>query len=282
MSAVDPEVVETLDALVAEIRREVNFPRLLRRPAPVSYGLLGAVVLLHLAVFLFAQLVGDRLPSSAPAFDLALMHGAKINALVLGGQWWRLSSAMFLHGGFIHLVFNGYAIFLLGPLLERIYGSRRFLFIYMASGLASELASVLFTEGPSVGASGALFGLLGALLVFGVKARHTVPVRVARAFSVRLLPWVVVNLAIGFIPGLPFDNAAHIGGLVTGAVLAVGLGSTLAGEVRGVRAVALEAAFLASCLAAAWGLVFMARQVALCSTSAADFLQCHPASLIGL
>jgi rhomboid protease GluP len=257
-------------------RREANFARALRKPTPMTWALLGSLLAVHL-VFLFVE---HSALTPAGEGGLALLFGAKINSLVWKGQSWRLVSSMFLHGGFLHLLFNGYALYLLGPLLERLHGSRRFLILYLFSGLAGAAASVMFTDGPSVGASGAIFGMLGALVVFGLKFRTSLPPRVARALGVGLLPWVAINLVIGLIPGLPIDNAAHIGGLIAGTALAVTFGSALAGKARGLRDVALELAFALCLLVIAAGLVLMLHQVASCGDGGSRFFACYPADLL--
>jgi rhomboid protease GluP len=257
-------------------RREANFARSLRQPTPLTWGLLGSLLAIHLA-FLFAENSGL---TPAGQGGLALLFGAKINELVWAGQSWRLVSALFLHGGFLHLAFNGYALYLLGPLLERLYGGRRFLVIYVFSGLAASVASVFFTDGPSVGASGAIFGMLGALVVFGLKYRASLPPRIARAFGVGLLPWVGINLVIGLIPGLPIDNAAHVGGLVAGTALSVTMGSALAGKPKRLNDIALEIAFGLCMLLIAAGLVFMLHELATCAGAGPRFFACYPPHLL--
>ena len=142
--------------------------------------------------------------------------GGKVGAYVDAGQYWRLLTCMFLHGGLIHLVFNMYALFVLGPQIERLFGRVKFIIIYFASGLSSSLFSYIF--GPkwvvSNGASGAIFGLLGALLVFALKEKN----RVNRNVLNNLIFIVILNLVIGFSSN-SIDNLGHIGGLVLGAVL---------------------------------------------------------------
>lgn len=263
------EVVDTY-------RREANFARALRQPTPLTWGLLGSLLAIH-AVFIFVEYSGL---TPAGQGGLGLLFGAKINELVWEGQTWRLVSSLFLHGGFLHLAFNGYALYLLGPLLERLYGTRRFMVLYVFSGLCASIASVFFTDGPSVGASGAIFGMLGALVVFGLKFRASLPPRVARAFGAGLLPWVAINLVIGLIPGLPIDNAAHVGGLIAGSALAVTMGSALGAPPRGLRNLGLEIAFGLCMIAIAAGLVFMLHEVATCAGAGPRFFACYPAHLL--
>ena len=153
--------------------------------------------------------------------------GAIVHELVIGqGQYWRLLTAMFLHGDgtiggdILHLGMNLFALFQLGSLYELMFGTRRFLLIYFAAGLTASLASLIHNAGASVGASGAIFGILGAF-VFSVRRsprwRHE---RAARGIVNQVIFWIVANIAIGLrIPQI--DNAAHIGGLIAGLVLGV-------------------------------------------------------------
>ena len=275
----EPLPPELASDTVNMYRREVNFARSLRKPTPLSLGLLISIVLIHVGVL--ALDLSPAVPNIDGQDGLALMFGAKINKLFWEGQVWRVISSMFLHGGWLHLLFNGYAVYILGPILERLYGPRRFLVLYMFSGTVAGFASVLFTDGPSVGASGAIFGCLGALVVLGFKFRRLLPPRVARAFGVGLLPWVVINLVIGLIPDLPIDNAAHVGGLVAGTALALTLRSALHGSSAGWRKWGLEAAFVCSFLLIAFGLVFMLHQVLVCAGTGARFFLCYPAELLG-
>ncbi|MDG5470806.1 rhomboid family intramembrane serine protease [Jeotgalibacillus sp. ET6] len=141
--------------------------------------------------------------------------GAKYNPLINEGEWFRLITPMFLHIGFLHLFMNTLALFYLGPLIERIFGGRRFLIIYMTAGFTGSLMSYVFSFTISAGASGAIFGCFGALLYFGL--RHTKIF--FRTMGTNVLVVIGINLAFGFtIPGI--DNAAHIGGLAGGFLAA--------------------------------------------------------------
>ncbi len=156
-----------------------------------------------------------------PAPDiLVFTTGLKINSFILKGDWWRLVSSMWVHLGFMHLAFNVYGLFIIAPLIEKFYETRRMFFIYIASGLVGSLASFYFVEAPSGGASGALYGLVGAMIVFGYKYRRDLPPELGKKLSSGMLPWVLFNIAIGFFDAVPFDNGAHIGGFVSGMILA--------------------------------------------------------------
>jgi rhomboid protease GluP len=150
--------------------------------------------------------------------------GAIVPPLVRAGEYWRLLTAMFLHGDgtirgdLLHLGMNLFALFQLGSLYEVMFGTRRFLIVYFVSGIAASITSYLHNVGSSVGASGAIFGILGAF-IFSVwrspRWRHE---RAARGIVKQLLFWIAANLVIGAtIPQI--DLAAHLGGLVTGLLL---------------------------------------------------------------
>ena len=134
---------------------------------------------------------------------------------VLGGELYRLLSVTLVHAGVIHLFFNMYALYLLGPIVEQIWGSGPFATFYVLTALAASTASITFSPGPAVGASGAVFGLVGALLA-GTRVHHPALDPRARSIVPQLGMIVVINLAFGFAAGGAIDNAAHVGGLVAG------------------------------------------------------------------
>lgn len=133
--------------------------------------------------------------------------------LAASGQWWRLVTAMFLHGGLIHIGFNMTALMQLGPPLEELYGSSRYFFLYVLTGAFGFLVSA-FTGHLSLGASGALLGLVGAMLAITTKRGGAF----MRDLRSRLISSVVLLFAIGLMP-IGIDNYAHGGGLVAGFVL---------------------------------------------------------------
>jgi rhomboid protease GluP len=174
------------------------------------------------------------------AFDgeTLLRFGAKLNVLIdQRGEWWRFITPVFVHGGILHLLFNMYGLWILGPYVERLYGSSKFVVFWVVTGIAGVVGSYLAVrpqwshgviggflfrpgDGPSVGASGALFGLIGVLFVFGIKYRKELPEGFKRAFGAGMLPTILLNLFIGFTVKV-IDNAAHLGGLLAGVVLAL-------------------------------------------------------------
>jgi|GEM_PF-5300761 len=191
----------------------------IRQPPRATRVLLAVNAALFVLVFLVPYLTGvpaDQHPLARDVWTLAL--GAKIDSLIAAGQVWRLFSALFLHAGLLHLALNLMALNFLGQVFEGVFGVTRFLFVYFVSGLGASLASLAFSDNPSVGASGAIFGVLGGVAVFGVRHRAVLGGPLRKHFLVNPILWIVLNVGAGFlIPRI--DNAAHGGGLVTGVLL---------------------------------------------------------------
>jgi len=149
-------------------------------------------------------------------YDLLAFIGMKSNDLIIAGEYWRLVTAMFLHGSIIHLGFNLYALYILGRRVERFFGSLRFVSLFLIAGIAGNLLSFMFTEAPSLGSSTAIFGLLGAEGIFIYQHRKLFGDQFRVALR-QIIQVAVGNLVIGFmIPGI--DNMGHIGGLIGGAI----------------------------------------------------------------
>lgn len=157
------------------------------------------------------------------------IHGPSIRA----GQYYRLLTGIFIHSGIFHILFNCYALYILGSQIESFFGKVKFIIIYFFSGLIGALFSMTFGGNyASVGASGAIFGLMGSLLYFGYYYR----VYLGNVVKSQIIPLIVANLVIGFIsPGI--DNYAHIGGLLGGILITIALGvkdkSTLFEKING-------------------------------------------------
>jgi len=223
----------------AHDRETVHFLRaIIRRPATFTFVFLIANVFVYLLMSLSGGAEGNVL----------LAYGAKLNVLIdRAGQWWRFVTPIFLHVyvpglGPLHLLSNMYGLFMLGPYVEKLYGSARFVFFWIVTGVAGVAASYLTVrpelaqsgalgrflfkayDVPSAGASGALFGLIGVLFVFGIRFRHELPEGLKRAFGTGMLPTIVINLFIGYVGSGFIDNAAHLGGLVSGMALALFVG----------------------------------------------------------
>lgn len=181
-----------------------------KRPI-ITYALIIINVLVFIAMYIFGKGSEDNLT--------LVLFGANYPALVRAGDYYRLITSAFLHSGLLHLIFNNYALYVIGLQLESFLGRVKFLIIYLVSAICGSLMSMLFSNGISVGASGAIFGLLGSLLYFGYNYR----VYLGTVLKSQIIPLIILNLIIGFVtPGI--DNAAHIGGLLGGLGMTMALG----------------------------------------------------------
>ena len=251
-ASADPETVRFLRAVIS-------------RPATFTFVFLVANCFVYFLMWL----------SGGAQDQVLLAYGAKRNDLIQAGEWWRFVAPIFLHVhlpgmGPLHLIANMYGLFMLGPYVEKLYGSARFVVFWIVTGVAGVAASYLTVcppagrcqqlahgalgqfllkpfDTPSAGASGALFGLVGVLFVFGLKYRHELPEGLKRAFGTGMLPTILINLFIGYVARGFIDNAAHLGGLVSGMALALVVGYKRPGA-RGSVAVAWHALQVA-CLA---------------------------------
>lgn len=169
----------------------------------------------NLLLFILTIMSGD-----SQDVETLIKMGAKYNPLIWLGEWWRLLTPLFLHAGFLHFFMNSYALYQLGTVVERLFGKERFFFIYFFSGIFGSAASTLFRpEEISVGASGAIFGLFGGLVYFGIRK----PAVSRRFFGRSLWMTIGINLLLGFtIPGI--DYVAHLGGLFGGLLCAAAVG----------------------------------------------------------
>ena len=189
-----------------------------RRRTPATNTLLAVIVAVFGIDMLLRMYRGDYLA----------YYGAVIGDLVVyDHQYWRLITAIFLHANLLHLLVNGLALFQLGRLYELMFGTRRFLLIYFAAGLGGTIASTISTlrdPGASVGASGAIFGILGAFIFSVRRSPLWRQNPMARNLVAQCVFWMIANLVIGFtIPRIEnapqIDNAGHLGGLAVGLLL---------------------------------------------------------------
>jgi rhomboid protease GluP len=191
----------------------------LKRPL-LSRALMGVNLLVFVAMILFGVAFLGTWQGSE---DLRVLYtfGAKWNPAILDGEVWRLFTAMFLHIGVVHLLFNLYALFILGPLVEGYLGHLRFLGIYVLSGLFGSIASFAFSPALSAGASGAIFGLVGAVTVYFFRYRENFGQR-GKAILQNMIFVIGINLFFGLSVS-NIDNYAHMGGLLGGALAMWGL-----------------------------------------------------------
>ena len=169
-------------------------------------------ILIALNVILYA------IPVLTNSYDAIINNFCVYAPLIRAGEYYRIITGAFLHGGILHLAFNCYALYVIGSQLESYLGKIRYLIVYLFSAVTASLFSMIFSSNPSVGASGAIFGLMGALVYFGYHYR----VYLGNVLKSQIIPLIVVNLLIGMTPGI--DNFAHIGGLIGGFLITSALG----------------------------------------------------------
>jgi rhomboid protease GluP len=221
-------------------RETIRFARaVLERPYKFTVILLILNFFVFLLMWESSEMTSQALWQAFPDSVLAT-YGAKANYLINApySQWWRFITPMFVHINLPHVLVNMYSLWMVGPYVEKLYGSAKFVVFWVVTGIMGVVASYLtvrpdlatgsfgrflFKEQDvlSAGASGALFGLVGVLFVFGIKFRHELPEGFKRAFGTGMLPIIIINLFIGFIGRGFIDNAAHLGGLLSGAALAL-------------------------------------------------------------
>ena len=178
----------------------------------VTYSLIFICIL----VFILMYVLGNGSTDNCTL----LVFGANVDTLTKNGDYYRLFTSMFLHIGILHLLCNMYSLYIIGKEVENVFGKVKYLIIYLLSGIAGSILSLAFNHNTiCAGASGAIFGLLGALLYFGYYYRTYLGATLTRS----IIPVIVLNLIIGFTSS-GIDNAAHIGGLVGGILIAMAVG----------------------------------------------------------
>lgn len=202
--------INEIEALVLKKEKEYEFK--IKAKVPVAtYSLIAINILVGVLLYLYSTKSGTSYT------QLLYDFGAKVNARILAGEYFRFITPIFLHANPTHLVINCYSLYVVGISVEKIFGRRKFLFVYMIAGILGNVASFMFSPNWGVGASGAIFGLLGALLYFGLEK----PALFKRFFGYNILITIFINLTYGFST-TGIDNFAHIGGLI-GGFLAVGI-----------------------------------------------------------
>ena len=177
----------------------------------VTYIIMAICIIL----FILMELSGGSTNSQT-----LLKYGANLDVLVKNGEYYRLFTCIFLHIGIMHLLCNMYSLYIIGREVENLFGKIKYIIIFILSGIFGSIMSLAFTHNTiSAGASGAIFGLLGALLYFGMHYRTYLGEAIKRS----IIPIIVVNLIIGFFEE-GIDLAAHIGGLVGGVLVAMMVG----------------------------------------------------------
>ena len=221
-------------------RETIRFARaVLNRPYKFTIAFLVANLFVFLLMWESSGLTFAALQH--PFSEAVLVtYGAKLNYLINApnNQWWRFITPMFIHIDVLHLFMNMFSLLILGPFVEKLYASAKFVVFWVVTGIAGTVGSYLAlrpslargvlgsfifksADGPAAGASGALFGLVGILFVFGIKYRRELPEGFKRVFGTGMLPIIFVNLFIGYIGRSSISNSAHLAGLFAGALLAV-------------------------------------------------------------
>ncbi len=203
----------------AETPPQVSTPAHTPRPY-VTYALIAVTTLVYLGQLASEALFG---------FDVLVALGAKINEYIAAGEMWRLITPILLHGSLLHIGFNMYALYIFGPRMELTFGRWRFIALYLLSGFAGNVFSLMFTQAASVGSSTAIFGLMGAYGVHIYHNRELFGEAASRASLNSIIRIAAINLFIGLSPGI--DNWGHVGGLLGGSLFAWLAGPLL--EVRG-------------------------------------------------
>jgi len=197
---------------------EQEFQERLKALAPIPW-LTYLLVTINVTVWLFMLLNGSSFNNSPP--DKLLVWGGNAASEVQKGEWWRLLTAMFLHSGFNHLLMNMIGLISIGITVERIYGHRLFTLIYFGSGLIGSALSLNYgaQHVVSVGASGAIFGIAGAMMVGMHQHKDKLPKTIGKQSIGGIALFIIFNLLNGFTKQ-GIDNAAHVGGLIGGCLLA--------------------------------------------------------------
>lgn len=206
-----------------------------RKEPIVTYTL----IVINVIVFILMYFLGNGSEDTATL----IAFGANNQYLVRAGQYYRLFTSTFIHIGILHLILNCYALYVIGPQIESFFGKIKFLYIYIGSAICASLLSICFGNYISAGASGALFGLLGALLYFGYHYR----LYLGNVIKSQVIPLIILNLVLGFILS-GVDNAAHIGGLIGGLFIAMAVGvkykSKKSERINGIILTAIYVGFL--------------------------------------
>ena len=185
-----------------------------RAQKPLSYITI-ILLTLYVAMFFVMEILGG-----SERISVLIQCGAKVNLYIVGrNEWWRLITATFLHAGIMHLAFNGMSLYFWGPTIEILFGKWKFLCLYMMAGFLGSAASFAFSASVSVGASGAIFGLLGGILY--LRTQHKEAFK--RFFGVQVFLIIGLNLYNGFVNS-GIDNFGHIGGLIGGFLAAGAVG----------------------------------------------------------
>ncbi|NEZ47203.1 rhomboid family intramembrane serine protease [Clostridium niameyense] len=174
----------------------------------ITYSIIVANIIMYiLTAFLSRNIFNSDI-------RVLIVLGAKVNYLISKGQYYRFITSMFLHGGLVHIGLNMYSLYCIGPLVESYFGKIKYLIIYFVSGMLASIFSYIFSPAISIGASGAIFGVLGATLIIAYKNKENI----GKGFFKNIVSVIIANLVLGFSIS-NIDNFAHIGGLIGGIII---------------------------------------------------------------
>jgi rhomboid protease GluP len=212
--SVDLQVVQDLATVMNNNHLRNNSEKVSIKETPfITIAIIAINIMLYVVTaYLSLVYAGGSIFSSDT--EVLVLLGAKVNDLISQGQYFRLISCMFLHGGIMHLAVNMYSLYAIGPMVEQAYGKAKYLAIYFIAGICSSMLSYVYSPSISIGASGAIFGLLGAVLIFAIKSKG----KTGSGLIMNILVVIVVNIFIGMqLPGI--DYFGHIGGLIGGMII---------------------------------------------------------------
>ena len=211
----------------------------------ITYGILIINCIIFVLTFLYNVKNGNALIDSLFGNSHAALHtfGGLKASLVRNGEYFRLITAAFNHNGLFHLLFNSYALYVIGSQLESYIGKLKYIIVYLVSAISGSLLAMALSDAWGAGASGAIFGLLGAILYFGYHYR----VYLGTVIRSQIIPLILINLTIGFLSP-EISNSAHIGGLIGGFLTLQALGvkykSTKVDQINGIVLLTVYVGFL--------------------------------------
>ncbi|MBU3181810.1 rhomboid family intramembrane serine protease [Clostridium psychrophilum] len=212
---VNAQVVQDIVSVMNNVNIHSNTEKVNVWDKPwITIGIIAINVIMYL-VTAYLSLVYAKGSIFNSDINVLIMLGAKVNNLISQGQYYRFVSCMFLHGGIVHIGVNMYSLYAIGPMVERVYGKVKYIAIYFISGICASIFSYVFSTDVSIGASGAIFGLLGAVLILAIKSKE----KTGSGFIKSILSVICINIFIGAtMPNI--DNFAHVGGLLGGMLIA--------------------------------------------------------------
>lgn len=200
-----------------QVLKDKNFYTVLEHISPRVYATY-TIIILNIIYYIWIIASGGNALSVES--KLAINLGANFGPMTLNGEIWRIFTSMFIHFSLLHLLVNMQSLFYLGSFVEKLYGSKHFIMLYLISGLFGSIFSLLINPTiVSAGASGAVFGVCGAFIVFLYKPDLKIPKNVILKFAPSLALFVIFNIGYGLINSNSIDNGAHIGGLIGGMII---------------------------------------------------------------